>query len=192
MSSNNYDGLDIDWEPLAAADILQYTNFMTTLRAAIPGAMLTAAAPAYPQYGDPPDAIFAVFASLQGTLDQINIMTYDLSGPYPGWITWFNSPIYDGGYTFPSTGGPLPSIDGAVDNYVNNGVNLSSSVSACRFTVMFGPASSNLANLGARAILPPSPRRPTGRSSLPTIKATPTNGTLCPGRLPQPEQCLIG
>ena len=122
MSSNNYDGLDIDWEPLAAADILQYTNFMTTLRAAIPGALLTAAAPAYPQYGDPPDAIFAVFASLQGTLDQINIMTYDLSGPYPGWITWFNSPIYDGGYTFPSTGGPLPSIDGAVDNYVNNGV----------------------------------------------------------------------
>ncbi|MGO8701686.1 MAG: glycoside hydrolase family 18 protein [Limisphaerales bacterium] len=122
MSANNYDGLDIDWEPLSAADILQYTHFVTTLRAAVHGALLTVAAPAYPPYGDPPDAIFAMFASLQGVLDQINIMTYDLSGPYPGWITWFNSPIYDGGYTFPSTGGPLPSIDRAVDNYVDNGV----------------------------------------------------------------------
>jgi len=36
-------------------------------------------------------------------------MTYDLSGPYGGWVTWFNSPIYDGGYRFPSTGGLVPS-----------------------------------------------------------------------------------
>lgn len=122
MSSNNYDGLDIDWEPLSAADLPQYTNFVMTLRAAVRDALLTVAAPAYPPDGDPPDALFAMFASLQGALDQINIMTYDLSGPYPGWITWFNSPIYDGGFTFPSTGGPLPSIDGAVDNYVDNGV----------------------------------------------------------------------
>ena len=122
MSANHYDGIDIDWEPLFATDIPQYTNFITALRAAVHGGLLTVAAPAYPPYGDPPNAIFAMFASLQGTLDQINIMTYDLSGPYSGWITWFNSPIYNGGYTFPSTGGPLPGIEGAVDNYVDNGV----------------------------------------------------------------------
>ena len=151
MSANHYDGIDIDWEPLFATDIPQYTNFITALRAAVHGGLLTVAAPAYPPYGDPPNAIFAMFASLQGTLDQINIMTYDLSGPYSGWITWFNSPIYNGGYTFPSTGGPLPGIEGAVDNYVDNGVAPSNSLSVCLFTVTFGPELINLARLGAIA-----------------------------------------
>ena len=63
-----------------------------------------------------------MFAALQNQFDQINIMTYDLSGPYEGWVTWFNSPIYDGGYRFPSTGGLVPSVDGAVGNFITNGV----------------------------------------------------------------------
>jgi chitinase len=49
-------------------------------------------------------------------------MTYDLSGPYPGWVTWFNSPIFDGGYRFPSTGGLVPSIDGAVKGFIGSGI----------------------------------------------------------------------
>jgi chitinase len=126
MSSNNYDGVDIDWEPLSAADVHQYTNFVNALRSALNGysqsKLLTVAAPAYPVYGDPPTAEFTMFASIQDQFDQINIMTYDLSGPYPGWVTWFNSPIYDGGYTFPSTGGLVPSVNGAVDNFIGNGV----------------------------------------------------------------------
>ena len=63
-----------------------------------------------------------MFAALQNKLDQINIMTYDLSGPYGGWVTWFNSPIYDGGYRFPSTGGLVPSVEGAVNNFLGSGV----------------------------------------------------------------------
>jgi chitinase len=63
-----------------------------------------------------------MFASLQNQFDQINIMTYDLSGPYGGWVTWFNSPIFDGGYRFPSTGGLVPSINGAVSNFLGGGV----------------------------------------------------------------------
>ena len=63
-----------------------------------------------------------MFAQLQNQFDQINIMTYDLSGPYGGWVTWFNSPIYDGGYRFPSTGGLVPSVDGAVANFLAGGV----------------------------------------------------------------------
>jgi GH18 family chitinase len=84
--------------------------------------LLTAAAPAYPVYTDPPTSEAAMFASLQTQFDQINIMTYDLSGPYEGWVSWFNSPIYDGGYRFPSTGGLVPSVDGAVNNFIVNGV----------------------------------------------------------------------
>jgi len=64
-----------------------------------------------------------MLASVQGQFDQINAMTYDLSGPYGGWVTWFNSPIYDGGYTFPSAPTELvPSINSAISNFVSNGV----------------------------------------------------------------------
>lgn len=124
--SNGYDGLDIDWEPLPAADFNQYTNFVLSLRSALntlsPRKLLTVAAGAYPSYGDPPQSSYAMFAALQDQFDQINVMTYDLSGPYPGWVTWFNSPIYDGGYRFPSTGGFVPSMDGAIKNFQANGV----------------------------------------------------------------------
>jgi chitinase len=127
MSGNGYDGVDLDWEPFNSADTAQYTNLVNGLRAALNGfaahKMLTVAAPSYPEYGDSPTAEFTMLASVQGEFDQINMETYDLSGPYEGWVTWFNSPIYDGGYTFPSAPTELvPSINGAVSNFVNNGV----------------------------------------------------------------------
>jgi chitinase len=126
MASRGYDGVDLDWEPLTAADTGQFTNLVNTLRSALNAfpqhKLLTVAAGAYPPYGDPPTEEYTMFASLQNQFDQINIMTYDLSGPYAGWVTWFNSPIYDGGYRFPSTGGLVPSVDGAVGNFITNGV----------------------------------------------------------------------
>ena len=126
MATRNYDGVDIDWEPLTAADATLFTNLVYNLRSALSHfsshKLLTVAAGAYPPYGDPPTAEYTMFAALQSQFDQINIMTYDLSGPYGGWVTWFNSPIYDGGYRFPSTGGLVPSINGAVSNFVVNGV----------------------------------------------------------------------
>jgi chitinase len=126
MASGGYDGIDIDWEPLPASDAQLYTNLVNGLRNALntfpQHKLLTAAAGAYPPYGDPAAAEYMMFASLQNQFDQINVMTYDLSGPYPGWVTWFNSPIYDGGYRFPSTGGLVPSINGAVSNFLSGGV----------------------------------------------------------------------
>jgi chitinase len=127
MSAYGYDGVDLDWEPFDSSDTAQYTNLVNALRAALNGfgthLLLTVAAPAYPEYGDSPTAEFTMLASVQDQFDQINIETYDLSGPYEGWVTWYNSPIYDGGYTFPSAPDELvPSINGAVSNFVSNGV----------------------------------------------------------------------
>lgn len=126
MATRGYDGVDIDWEPLPATDAQLYTNLVRGLRSTLnefsQPKLLTAAAGAYPPYGDSPTAQYLMFAALQSQFDQINIMTYDLSGPYDGWVTWFNSPIYDGGYRFPSSGGLVPSVDGAVNNFLNNGV----------------------------------------------------------------------
>ncbi len=126
MAARGYDGVDIDWEPLTVADGPQFTNLVYRLRSALNNfpqyKLLTVAAGAYPPYGDPPTGEYTMFAALQSQFDQINIMTYDLSGPYEGWVTWFNSPIYDGGYRFPSSGALVPSVNGAVSNFVVNGV----------------------------------------------------------------------
>lgn len=119
----NYDGVDVDWEPLPQSDFAEYAGLVRDLRAALSregtNKLLTAAASAYPIYGDPPRSEYQMFASLQERFDQINIMTYDLSGAYFGWVSWFNSPLYDGGSRFASTGGLLPSLDGAVRGFVD-------------------------------------------------------------------------
>ncbi|MET3871810.1 GH18 family chitinase [Puniceicoccus vermicola] len=62
-----------------------------------------------------------VFAGLQEHFDQIDLMTYVLSGPWPGWMTWHGSPLYSGGLHF--TGGrELPSIESNARNFLEAGV----------------------------------------------------------------------
>jgi chitinase len=127
MSTRGYDGVDIDWEPLPSADFAQFTNLINGLQSALSGfsphKLLTAAAGAYPYYADTSSApYYSMFNTLQGKFDQINVMTYDLSGPYSGWVTWFNAPIYDGGYRFTSSGGLVPSADASVRNFIAQGV----------------------------------------------------------------------
>jgi chitinase len=116
VTSRGYDGVDVDWEPLDAGDIGSYSNLINELRLALnaitPRPLLTAAVGSQP----------ALFASLQSRFDQINLMTYSFSGPYPGWVTWFNGPVYDGGYRFPSSGELVPSADGVVSNFLSHGV----------------------------------------------------------------------
>lgn len=114
--SRGYDGIDIDWEPLSLSSASQYSVFVSELRASLDGAtshlLLTAAVKKQP----------SLFARLQDKFDQINIMTYSLSGPRPGWITWHNSPVYNGGYRFPVRGGLVPSTDGLVEDFISAGV----------------------------------------------------------------------
>ncbi len=116
IQSRGYDGIDIDWETLSSSDASQYSTFITTLRTALnkisPRPLLTAATAWQP----------SIFASLYSQFDQINLMTYDLSGAWQGWVTWHNSPIYDGGIKFPSTGGAVPSINGMVSSFTSAGV----------------------------------------------------------------------
>jgi len=116
VTSRRYDGVDLDWEPLDAPDAGAYSNLVNDLHVALnaisPRPLLTAAVGSEP----------ALLASLQSRFDQINLMTYSFSGTYPGWVTWFNAPIYDGGYRFASTGQLVPSADGVVSNFLSHGV----------------------------------------------------------------------
>jgi len=119
MAKGNYDGIDVDWEPLVAGDSSTYTNFIIRLRAALNGfSTHKLLATAVPPATDP-----TLVATVQTCFDQINLMTYDYSGPYGGWVTWYNSPIYDGGYAFPSNPGEfVPSTDATVTNFLTAGI----------------------------------------------------------------------
>ena len=118
MQTYGYDGFDIDWEPVPEGQRANFVLWVKELKSAMlavnPNAVLTAAS-----FGVDPALAMAV-----DHLDQINLMTYDMSGPWPGWVSWHNSAIYNGGHTFPSTGGRLPAIDDNVNAMAALGVPL--------------------------------------------------------------------
>lgn len=120
MRERGYDGIDINWEELGPADEAAFIAFIGDLRRALdaisPRPLLTWV----PTTGEQPP--LAATAATAQHFDQINLQTYVMSGPYPGWVTWFNSPLHNGGARFPSTGGPLPSADVEVDRYVAAGI----------------------------------------------------------------------
>jgi len=116
MRNRGYDGIDLDWEPMSPQYVSQYAAFIEELHVALrnldPALLLTVACNSAP----------SLFAKVASCLDQINIMTYDYSGAWPGWFTWHNAPIYDGGARFASNGAPPPSIHKHVEEFVAAGV----------------------------------------------------------------------
>ena len=116
MQTYGYDGVDVDWEPVPSGQYSNFSTWVRDLKAAMKqvksDAVLTAACFSFDQ----------AIVSNQQHFDQINLMTYDMSGPWPGWISWHNSAIFDGGNRFPSTNGLVPSIDASVNGYTNAGV----------------------------------------------------------------------
>lgn len=117
MDNGGFDGIDIDWEPLSDADAANFKSLAAALRNAIqnksPSPILTTTCIGGNQ---------ALMSSVQQYFDRINIMTYDMSGNYSGWVSWYNSPVYNGGNKFPGTTEYLPSIDADVSSFNSAGV----------------------------------------------------------------------
>ncbi len=116
----NFDGVDIDMEPIKNSDHDNYIAFINELYTALQSEttplretpLLVAAAGR--------DA--ELFSQVYDKFDQINIMTYDYSGAWEGWVTWHNAAVYSGGHTFESTGGDLPSANRTVNKFIDAGV----------------------------------------------------------------------
>jgi chitinase len=118
VRSRDYDGLDIDMEPINVSDEANFEKFIYELRGGMnkinPNLLLTAAA------SPETDLQPKMFAKLQNDFDQINIMTYDLSGTWEGWKTWYNSPLF--GTNILMTGNvAYPSVTGVLKQYIDAG-----------------------------------------------------------------------
>lgn len=115
-----FDGIDLDMEPIASDDVENYEAFVRLLHTELEllstplleSPLLTAATNWQP----------VLFGRLHPLFDQINLMTYDYSGAWQGWVTWHNSPVYSGDYKFPNIERPVPSINQDVRQYIKSGV----------------------------------------------------------------------
>ncbi|MBC8135749.1 MAG: glycoside hydrolase family 18 protein [Fibrella sp.] len=124
VTTNGYDGVDIDMEPLESSDAANYQAFITALRTALnaqdPNLLLTAAVEWNPVSDTAGNQ--SLFYPIRNSFNQINVMTYDMSGNWPGWCTWYNAPLFQGGNFLPSTGAPMPSGDRSVQAYRTAGI----------------------------------------------------------------------
>jgi chitinase len=116
VTDRGYDGLDVDFEPLDKADVPGFDAFVHDLRAGLtaakPGLLMTAAAGQQPKE----------YAAIQDQFDQINLMTYDLSGRWIGPHTWHNSSLRDNGATMLRPGVPYPSVVARLQRFLDAGV----------------------------------------------------------------------
>ncbi|WP_407692892.1 glycosyl hydrolase family 18 protein [Pyxidicoccus xibeiensis] len=114
MDSLGYDGLDIDWEPVEAADKPNLLALVKELRAARPNMLLT-----FPigwiNTNMPGDAD-PWFAQLAPYLDQINVMSYEMIGPWDGWQSWYTSALYA------HAGNRPTSVSASLQGWANAGI----------------------------------------------------------------------
>ncbi|HEX4594839.1 MAG TPA: glycoside hydrolase family 18 protein [Bryobacteraceae bacterium] len=111
VTTNSYDGVDIDWEVPEAADQANCTLMMEALRQAMPS----------PQYqlsmavtDSPGSRGHYDFAALNQIIDFYNVMSYDFHGPWSVY-TGHNAPLF-ANHADPDH---VQSIDDVVNTYVN-------------------------------------------------------------------------
>lgn len=115
-----FDGIDLDMEPIEDSDVRNYTAFINALYNRLQNVatplldqpLLTVATDWQPE----------MFAEIQDKIDQINLMTYDFSGPWGGWVTWHNAALYSAEKTFPGRNKLLPSAHNEIQEFIQAGV----------------------------------------------------------------------
>ena len=113
MDQFGFDGLDLDWEPLEDTDQADFAALAGELRADRPGMLMTVPVGWINSNFQSSDAWYGTIAPL---FDRINVMTYDMAGPWDGWQSWHNSALAGDSATTPS------SVASSVAFYLASGV----------------------------------------------------------------------
>jgi chitinase len=108
----DYAGFELDFEPIQPADEPRLEAFARALRAAKPGLVLTLPVG---WVNTNTDAISPFHVRIATLVDQMNIMSYSMSGPW-GWPTWHSSPLFGDNTKTPA------SISSSVAAYLAAGV----------------------------------------------------------------------
>jgi len=108
-----FDGVDLDWEPLSDAELPDAIALAQALRAARPSLVLTMPITWVSSNAGP---VSAQYANLAASLDQFNLMTYDMADAWPGWVSWHASALHGHGPDHPS------SVEYAIDVFLAAGV----------------------------------------------------------------------
>lgn len=120
LEMHGLDGIDLNIEPIDDATAKNYMAFVKELKEALNAKktpllskpLLTAGTIWQPE----------MFAGLHQQFDQINLLTYNYSGAWDDWVSWHNSPLFNGGNTFPGSDEELPSINKSIKRYIGEGV----------------------------------------------------------------------
>lgn len=100
VTEYGFDGIDLDWEPLRETDGPTLLALARELRAALPGKQLTI--PLIPLMNSAPNGgVLSFYAKLPQYFDQINLMSYGVSGLWQGWDSWHSSPLFGSGASTP-------------------------------------------------------------------------------------------
>jgi chitinase len=113
LNTGGYDGIDIDWEPMDVADEPFVIDIANRVRQANSGALMTIPIGCINvNLG----ADLSGFSAIAAVYDQLNLMSYGMSGAWQGWKSWHSSPLYQTDSATPM------SIDSTVKLYLAAGV----------------------------------------------------------------------
>lgn len=121
MRQWHFDGIDVDMEPIKDSDVDNYNAFIVELYQRLQKEHVDMLSK--PFLSAATDWQPSLFAKIQKYFNQINLMTYDMSGAWGRrWVSWFNSPVYDAGKTFRASTKKLPSVNQEVQKFLKAGV----------------------------------------------------------------------
>jgi len=98
----DYDGVDIDWEPIRAKDEEHVLRLVRDLRKAAPDMLITI------PVNWVPTTIAAtkdldVYDEMASYVDKFFVMSYSMAGPWPGWDVWHGGALKGDTWTTPGS-----------------------------------------------------------------------------------------
>ncbi len=115
VADYGFDGIDLNWEPISAADQPNLLALAQGLRAALPGRFMSIPlGNANMNYG-PPDPFFG---ALSESFDLVNMMSYGMlwTGLGSGWASWHHAPLFGQAPSHPM------SVSYNVEWFLNSGI----------------------------------------------------------------------